>query len=250
MMRVNAQGNYDQGRGADGLGLVMPASRYGAGVPYSDRPAAISGKPRPPASLDPQLILPRLYGGRDIERIPLVSKKPLRGLIGGPEWRAPQTPGPGLRTWVSGRSGTATRRRRRPISKAQTIRHRKQFVGWLKNWSPRLYAVAKAKADAAEVNDGTLGQLAGWWESFTQGITDVGGQYIQFRTQKEILDAQMERMRAGEPPLQTSEYAPTVSVKVDPGTTAEITGAIGTGLGKMLPFIAIGGLALLFLMRR
>ena len=75
-------------------------------------------------------------------------------------------------------------------------------------------------------------------------------QYLQFRTQKEILDAQLERMRAGLPPLQTSEYAPTVAVKVDPGTTAEITGAIGTGLGRMLPFIAIGGLALLFLMRR
>lgn len=232
MMRVNAQGNYNQGRGADGLGLVTPASRYGAGIPYSRRPASISGKPKPPASLDPQLILPRLWGGRDIEYVPFVSK------------RAPARIAP------PGRSGTGIRRRRRPIGKAKQIRHRKQFIGWLKNWAPDLYAAAKAKADALEVNDGTLGQLAGWWESFTDSITSVGGQYLQFRTQKEILDAQMERMRAGEPPLQTSEYAPTVSVKVDPGTTAEITGAIGTGLGKMLPFIAIGGLALLFLMRR
>ena len=232
MMRINAQGNYNQGRGADGLSLVMPASRYGAGVPYSRRPPAISGKAKPAASLDPQLLLPRLWGGRDIERIPLVAKR-LQARIEAP-----------------GRSGTAIRRRRRPISKAKQIRDRKQFIGWLKNWAPDLYAAAKAKADAAEINDGTLGQLAGWWETFTQGISDVGGQYIQFRTQKEILDAQLERMRAGLPPLQTSEYAPTVAVKVDPGTTAEITGAIGTGLGRMLPFIAIGGLALLFLMRR
>lgn len=231
-MRVNAQGNYDQGRGADGLGqtATMIGSRYGAGVPYSRRPPAISGKPKPPSSLDPQLVLPRLYAARDIERLPIVAKK--SGF------------------WSPGRSGTSVPRRRRPISKAKQIRHRKQFIGWLKNWAPDLYATAKAKADAVQIGEGTLGQLAGWWESFTDSLTSVGGQYLQFRTQKEILDAQMERMRAGEAPLQTSQYAPTVSVKVDPGTTAEITGAIGTGLGKMLPFIAIGGLALLVLSRR
>ena len=61
---------------------------------------------------------------------------------------------------------------------------------------------------------------------------------------------QMERMRAGLPPLQTGEYAPTVAIKVDPGTTRELTGAIGAGFGKMLPVIAIGGVALMFLMGR
>lgn len=236
---VNAQGNYDQGRGADGLGYV--ASRYGISVPVSNRPAAISGKPTPAASLDPNIILPRVLRPGDSRR--------------GSPWTAEIAKRfPTVTVKKVGGPVTLVRRpraRRRPVSKAKTIRHRKQFIEWIKNWAPGLYRRAKAKADATEAAEGgELGNLGGWWESFSDNLTEVGTTYLQFRTQKEILDAQLERMRAGEPPLQTSEYAPTISVKPDPGTTREITGAIGAGLGRMLPFIAIGGVALVLMMRR
>ncbi len=139
--------------------------------------------------------------------------------------------------------------RKRP-SKAALTRNRQAFVTWVKNWAPDIYAAAKFKADQEELTDGTLGQLAGWWESFSTSVTDLGGKYLQFQTQKEILDAQLERMKQGLPPLQTSEYAPTIAIKPDAGTTAEITGAIGAGFGRMLPFIAIGGVAFILLMRK
>ncbi len=120
-------------------------------------------------------------------------------------------------------------------------------MNWLKRWAPGLYSDAKAKADLVEKNEGTLEGLAGWWDTFSQSVTDLGGKYVQFRTQKDILDAQMERMRMGLPPLQTSEYAPTVAVKPDAGTTREITTAIGSGISSLLPWLLVGTVAVVFL---
>lgn len=170
-----------------------------------------------PASLDPNLLLPRVVDKR---------KAILSVFV--PPGKVPA---------------------RRAPSRATQIRYRRQFVNWLKDWAPQIYIDAKKKADQVESNDGALGQLAGWWETFTESAADIGGQYLQFKTQKEILDAQMERMRGGLPPLQTSEYAPTIAIKPDAGTTREITGAIGAGFGSMLPWLAIGGLGLFLLMR-
>ena len=118
---------------------------------------------------------------------------------------------------------------------------------WLQRWAPKVYAHAKKRADVAAANDGALNGLGGWWDTFTDSVSDLGGKYLQFRTQKEILEAQMQRMQQGLPPLQTSEYAPTIAVKPDAGTTREITGAIGAGFSRMVPWIVIGGGALMLL---
>lgn len=239
-MQVNAQGNYDSGRGADGLSAIRyAASRFGAGVPMSDRPLRITGKPTPPASLDPTQVLPR--GNRAPFESEFIKRK------FSPATRRKKLTVGKIRPRIDPRRLPRPRKR---LSKAATIRHRRQFINWVRNWAPEIYTAAKRKADQEERADGALGQLAGWWESFTTGVTDLGGKYLQFRTQKEILEAQLERMKQGLPPLQTSEYAPTVVIKPDAGTTAEITGAIGAGFGKMLPFIAIGGVAILLLMRK
>lgn len=234
---INAQGNYDQGRGADGLGFVKfnyAASRYGADVPESGRPARISGKPLPPPTLDPQYLLPRVPTVStdlvDPGKVPTVKAKVIRAPTVRREVRVPM------------------KRRRRP-NKARLIRDRQRFVNWLKTFAPQLYVDAKKAADVAEANGGTLGELAGWFDTFTEKVSELGGKYLQFRTQKEILEAQLERMKQGLPPLETGQIAPTIAVKPDPGTTREITGAIGAGFGRMLPFLAVG-LALFLFMRR
>ncbi len=146
--------------------------------------------------------------------------------------RHPAKPDPRARVFVPPR--------RRP-SKHLQIRHRQQFITWLKRWHSQLYARAKKSADIAQAREGTLNGLGGWWESFTDSLTEVGGAVLQYKTQKDILDAQMERMRLGLPPLQTAEYAPTVRIDVGAETTRDITGAIGAGFGKMLPWLALGG---------
>lgn len=287
----NAQGNYDQGRGADGLSAWgYGTSRYGTGVPTSTRPPSISGKPTPCPALDPAPYLPTYREVREPKAYGLPTVSPglidpvkaarlaKRGLVMDPSGRwvprtnkitlpalprgeipfevtvdpfaeAKRQAAERFRATPGRRFPVLPRRRRRP-GKAETTRQRRQFVSWIKQWAPQVYAAAKRKADIAEGKEAALGQLSGWWETFTEGVTEVGGAVLQYKTQKAILDAQLERMRAGLPPLQTGEYAPTVGVKLDPGTTREITGAIGTGLGRMLPFIAIGGVALLLMMQR
>lgn len=265
----NAQGNYDQGRGPDGLSAWgFGASRYGAGVPLSRRPRRISGKPRPAPSMDPAPYLmyvpTRSPGYIDPGK---AARMKAKGLVMDKTGRwvpavrimVPPTPGKP----ASGLMPRAPiveailaplrdprRRRRAPLTKLAKIRQRRQFINWIKNWAPQVYAAAKKKADTVEGNEGALGALGTWWDSFTDAVKDIGGQYLQYKTQKEILEAQLERMRAGEPPLQTSEYAPTVRIGIDPGTTQEVVGAIGAGFGKLLPFIAIGGAALFLMMRR
>jgi len=293
---INAQGNYDQGRGRDGLGftpfiLRRSYSRYGTGTPMSNRPGHITGKPKPAASLDPQQVLPRIgvnYAGRtDYTREELLKRFP--GYSGPMATTSPITWTPKPKPFsmltdaekrlrilgtpilpgtidkavsvpiitidqggvpIPRRARVRTPAARTKPNKGKMIRNRQAFINWIKNWAPEIYAAAKLKADRVEASDGTLGQLAGWWDTFSDTLADLGGKYLQFKTQKEILEAQLERMRAGEPPLQTSEYAPTIAIKPDPGTTREITGAIGAGFGKMLPWIAIAGVGVILLMRR
>ena len=137
----------------------------------------------------------------------------------------------------------------RRVTRQELTRNRQQFINWLKRWAPRVYTYAKEAADREQARDGALNGLSGWFDSFMDKLTDAGGKYLQLRTQKDILDAQMERMRAGLPPLQTSEYAPTVKVQPDPATTKQITGAIGAGFQGALPWV-IGAGGLLLLMGR
>lgn len=206
---INVQGTFDEGRGASGLGTVryVPVlSRLGPGVKTSHRPPRLTGKPKRPSSTDM-----RSYPA---------------GVTTG--WMRDYQPP------------------RRAPRKVVRIRHRQQFINWLKRWAPQVYVGAKKRADVDQAHEGTLNGLGGWWESFSDGVVDLGGKVLQYKTQKEILDAQLERMRRGLPPLQTSEYAPTIAIKPDAGTTREITGAIGAGFGQILPWAAAGvGLFLL-----
>ena len=207
MFNHNAQGNYNQGRGRDGLGLVRAGSRFGAGVRTAERPLRVGGRRSFDVDRSAATTFVRGDVPKGIARTPAQIYLPAQAAV--------------------------NVRRRKP-SRLQKIRDRRQFINWLKRWSPKLYADAKAKADLVEQGEATLGGLGGWWDSFTESLTDLGGKYVQFQTQKEILDAQMERMRQGLPPLQTSEYAPTIAIKPDAGTTREITGAIGAGFGSLL----------------
>lgn len=131
-------------------------------------------------------------------------------------------------------------------SKAAKVANQKRFLRWLEAWNPQLHAAAVNAANAVTENDTGLGALNSWWDSFTDKISQLGSKYVQFRTQKEILDAQMERMRQGLPPLETGQYAPTVAIKPDAGTTAEITSAIGSGIGKLSTPLMLAAAALGF----
>lgn len=68
-------------------------------------------------------------------------------------------------------------------------------------------------------------QPSGWLDSITKALPGVSA----FLTAEQLAQVNIKRAKAGQPPLQTSQYAPQVGVGLDQQTKS---------------FITIGGLAL------
>lgn len=210
---MNVQGQYNSGRGRDGLGNVFSAGWTG----------------------DP----------------------PIRG---GGLAQAKRPP------WITGDPGRANRNRkvlpfrRRKVSPAAKKLNREKFVAWLQEFSPGIAIAAAKHADAATQAAG-LGQVTttvsepaatGWFDSFMTKAGELGSQFLAYRTQKQILDIQIERAEAGLPPLETSQLAPTIKVETTPEATRQITSAIGTGLKTLATplLIAAAGIGLLLFLKK
>jgi hypothetical protein len=119
----------------------------------------------------------------------------------------------------------------------------RQFVQWVKLNVPALYndavrrqqntrtlGAVTAKPDAVSTGDGPLDKLL----TTIQTLAPV---YLQARAQKDVLDVQMDRMRAGLPPLRATDYAPAVQIGVDPNLISDAG-------ERLKPFLIYGGLAL------
>lgn len=105
---------------------------------------------------------------------------------------------------------------------APSPRHRKQFLAWLKRFSPLIYAkLHSAGGPLAGLGQSTVTETqtpanASRWRDLIDSVRELGTVYIQGNIQKDILDAQLKRMELGLAPLETSQIAPTVHVGVDP----------------------------------
>lgn len=91
-----------------------------------------------------------------------------------------------------------------------------QHVDWFRKNEPFLYAVAK---NINAIQNRGMGSWAGLFTSIADTVKNVAPGLTQLYTQKKVLDAQLARAKAGLPPLETSQYAPTV--KVEAGMTPE-----------------------------
>lgn len=224
-----AQGHYYDGRGRSGLGMLgrKPERTF----------RVSTGVTRSPRYVEPVFTFPRRPVALTFPRRPVAPIK-----------RPPHITGAPTRHARGRRTHARFARPRRP-SKAAMVRARKQFLTWLKKWQPQLYARAVASANQSARQPGGLGQLHGWWDDLSAKLSDLGGKYLQFKTQKEILDAQLERTKQGLPPFETAHIAPTIAIRPDPGTTAQITGAIGVGMERLLPWV-IGGVGAAILLPR
>lgn len=158
--------------------------------------------------------------------------------------------------WGVGRST-----RRRP-SKAERARNQQRFVQMIRKTHPRLYAIAKARVGEPPTGAG-LGQItkngttetaSSWFSRLTDTLTTLAPTYLQYKSQKELLEIQLQRAQEGLPPLETSQYAPAVQIGLDPEQTREAIAAAGAQAGEFLrqPMVlaAGAGLLLLVMMRR
>jgi len=158
--------------------------------------------------------------------------------------------------WGTGRSS-----RRRP-SKAERARNQQRFVQMIKRTHPRLYAIAKARIGEPPAGMGGLGQektvatadSGTWFSRLTDTLSTLAPSYLQYKSQKELLEIQLERAQQGLPPLETTQYAPAVQIGLDPAQTraaiSEAGAAAGDFLRQPMVLAAGAGLVLLVMMRR
>jgi len=221
---MNVQGQYDSGRGRDGLGNVFTAGWTGD---------------------------PPIRGGplAAIRRPAIVGMK-----------RPPHITGDPGRT---NRNRKVMPFRRRKVSPAEKKLYRAKFLTWLQGFSPGIAIAAAKHADAATKASGLGVHLGppeaisepaatGWFDSFMTKAGELGQEFLAYRTQKQILDIQISRAEAGLPPLETSQLAPTIKVETTPEATRQITGAIGTGLKTLATPLLIGaaGIGLLLFLKK
>lgn len=89
-----------------------------------------------------------------------------------------------------------------------------QFFNWLRGSFPQIYGAVKARGAPLAAID--LGNLL-------DNVKDVASAYLQYDAQKDLLKLQLERARAGLPPLDSSQYAPTINAGLAPATQGAVT---------------------------
>lgn len=137
-----------------------------------------------------------------------------------------------------------------------------KFAQWVGTAFPKLYAAAERHTTGKTLGGVRglrgLGQdetpaagdssSGGFWSNLVDTITKIAPQYLQYKTQQDLLDAQLARARAGLPPLNTSQYAPSVQFSVNPQQASQ---AAAYAWAQAKPFVIAGavGLGALLLFR-
>jgi hypothetical protein len=171
----------------------------------------------------------------------------------------------------------AQRKRRR---EALIRNPRVQFADWLKRKLPEVYAVAEQsaqgqmellKAKAAGVSTGNQLGFLDWdvvgmaepvttattekstWQKFLDGAITAGTSYLTLKNQRDMLELNIERAKAGQPPLDAATTAPVIrtQVDIDPTLARSLASDVGAGINRNM--MIFGGLALVvlfFMMRK
>ena len=103
-----------------------------------------------------------------------------------------------------------------------------QFFDWLRASMPGLYSEIQRRGGALVAID---------FGAILSNVKDLGAQYLQYDAQRRLLNAQLDRARAGLPPLDAGQYAPGINAGIATDTRNDIT-----------MWLLIGGAALIAVM--
>lgn len=103
----------------------------------------------------------------------------------------------------------------------------KRAVAWVQANFPALYD-ASVRRVGNEMGAGGMRGLGaegaaaaptgvGWYDKIMNAFTTIAPEYLKVKAQKDLLAVQMDRARAGLPPLNAAQYAPGVQVSLPPG---------------------------------
>jgi hypothetical protein len=159
---------------------------------------------------------------------------------------------------------------------------RLQFADWLEKQFPPVFQIAAEQASAHasaqaalfEQKKAQLGELGiDWgdiwsapetvtktteatqstWSKFIDGAIAAGTAYLTLENQKDILALNIERAKAGQPPIDAATTAPIIrtQVDIDPELAKSLMAdAGGTITRNMMIIAAVGLAAILFLGRK
>jgi len=121
---------------------------------------------------------------------------------------------------------------------------RVQFADWLKSEHPQIFAAAIKKAGEGELGDT---HTQSFWQKFTTAATGLGTTYLALRNQREAMKINLERAKAGQPPIDIATSAPVVRTQVDisPELTSRLISTAGEGLNRTMIYAGLGVLAFL-----
>lgn len=94
---------------------------------------------------------------------------------------------------------------------------KKQFIKWVKDNDPFLFEIAKKRyqIEQGQNLNGLMDTVTGIFNSVADTVKNVAPSIIQFKSQKKILDLQLERAKQGLPPIDAAAYTPTVKVAAE-----------------------------------
>jgi hypothetical protein len=151
-----------------------------------------------------------------------------------------------------------------PDALSSKKRARFQCATWIKATNPELYQAALNHAEswrkkwaAAQGDPGTLSGLgadsepSSFWAKFSEGLTSLATGVLAYKTQKQILEANIDRANQGLPPIDMAAGAPVVKTQID--LSPEVAARLQeTGLEAVKKVLLYGGLAVagIFLLTR
>ncbi len=125
-----------------------------------------------------------------------------------------------------------------------------QFALWLKKRYPKVYAASMARnglsglGDTAPTDTTTPAATTSWLDTISNAIKSVIPAASAAYVAKQTIDVNVERAKAGLPPIDSGALAPQVNVSLPPAQMAQITSA-----GKYALY-GVGVLGLLFIMSK
>jgi hypothetical protein len=145
--------------------------------------------------------------------------------------------------------------RLRALAPAAADAAAEKFAKWVSDTFPELYTAAVRRLE----NTGGAGGLSrlgqdtataaapvSAWDKVINAIQTIAPEYLKAKAQKDLLDVQLDRAKQGLPPLDMSQYAPSVRLGLD-------TQQIGGALASVPPVVWLGAggvlLALLLIPR-
>lgn len=89
---------------------------------------------------------------------------------------------------------------------------RAQFMTWFKENYPNFYASAMSQNDGLGAEE-----KPSIWSRLIDGIGKLGGTYVTLKAQKDIIEMNIARAKAGLPPIDIAEAgaAPVVQTRID-----------------------------------